>query len=115
MSSVPAASKKSGLSADMMRLPFSLSPRPMTPRGAMAAYETAGARGRQLRPLHAATVDGIGATGMEGAAGRRVGGIGHLALGHAAAAAALRIGRGHGGQQRLGVGVEWCAVERVGR
>jgi hypothetical protein len=32
MSSVPDASKKSGLSADMRRLPFSPSPGPMKPR-----------------------------------------------------------------------------------
>ena len=67
----------------------------------------------QLGLLHGADVLSLPAAGAEPAAGRGVGRARHIALEHdlVAVTAQRRIGHGHGGQQRLRVGVGRALVD----
>ena len=63
-----------------------------------------------------ADVNGIAAAGMEGAAGRRVNGAGHVSLEDDPLLLALRVRHGHCGEQGNGIRVEGGRVKlcRVG-
>jgi hypothetical protein len=61
-----------------------------------------------------AVVACVGAAGVEDAPAGQIGGVGHLAAEEDAAGADARVGGGHGGDQRLGVGVLRVAQEPFG-
>ena len=69
----------------------------------------------ELRPLDPAVVEGEGAAGVEGAAGRRIEGRGQFALQADAIALPLRIGDRRRRQQRLRIGMQRTGEQRVAR
>src|SRR5438093_3403773 len=63
--------------------------------------------------LDRADILGVAATGVEHAAGRRVGRAGNLARQHDPLLAYIRVGRWDGRDQRLGVGVQRVFQQRL--
>ena len=81
----------------------------------MTRHPMAGLAFAQLGDALGAVGPGDRAAGVEVAAGRRPDRVGHVALQHDALALHRRVGNRHGGQQRLGIGMQRVVVELARR